>query len=192
MVEDCGMAGDGSDRRWARFFIGLTWGLTTVAVLAALIFAGMLAGASAGFDVLPRLDGGRTSAGPLAVGAAVGLIAGLVVGHRGRGWVQALRLRRLRRDGVVATGTVRGCSRRYIANPRGPGTSVYSLTVTWHDPALGPQSHTREYRFWGHGDAAFEECVPRGGRVTLRYPTGRPHRFIVDIPYAPTMADQFI
>jgi hypothetical protein len=50
----------------------------------------------------------------------------------------------------------------------------------------------RRYRFWGHGDRAFELLTERGTEVKVRYPAGRAQRFVVDIPYAPTMADQFI
>jgi hypothetical protein len=187
MVEDDGM----TERRGARFFISLAWGLVSLVVLCTLIVLGMIGGAFVGFDLIPHF-GGHQTAGTLAVGAAAGATLGLVVGHRGRGWLQALRLRRLRREGVTVTATVRSCHRRYIASSRGPGTSVYDLTVAWHDPSSGPEQRTRQYRFWGHGDADFEACVHYLAEVKVSYPAGRPHRFIVEIPYAPTMADQFV
>jgi hypothetical protein len=170
-----------------KFLVGLAWGLTTTAVFAALTFAGMVAGAYLGFELMPLLDGGRTNAGPIAMGAAAGVTAGLVVGHRGRRWVQALLLRRLRRAGVAVTATVRDCRRRYIASSRGPGTSIYTVTLAWPG-----ELRTRDYRFWGRGDRDFEDCVRRGKELTVRFPAGRPHRFIVEIPYAPAMADLLV
>ena len=47
------------DRYGARLTIGLIWGLLILAVLAAATFAGMVAGAWLGFDVLPRFNGGH-------------------------------------------------------------------------------------------------------------------------------------
>jgi hypothetical protein len=50
----------------------------------------------------------------------------------------------------------------------------------------------RRYRFRGRGDRAFEALTERGTEVNVHYPAGRAQRSVVDIPYAPTMADQFI
>jgi hypothetical protein len=182
------------DRPGARLAIGLVWGLLILAVLGVATFAGMVAAAWLGFDVLPRYDGGHDVAWLLVVGATAGVTAGLTIGHRGRGWVQASRLRRMRRDGATArtAATVRRCDSRYVINPRGGGVTVYRIRVGWFDHQTGEQERERQYKFYGHGVPAFEELVRRGAHVPISYPTGRPHRFIIDIPYAPTMADQFL
>jgi hypothetical protein len=181
------------DRRWARAGIGLGWGVLMVVLLAAAIFGGMLLGAWLGFDVLPHYNGGHDVAWLLAVGALAGVVVGLTIGHKGRGWVQAWRLHRLRRGGgVTLTASVRRSDGNYVRNPRGGGVTVYDVRVGWRDHQAGEQERERQYKFWGRGAPAFEELVHSGAEVPVVYPPGRPDRFIVDIPFAPTMADQFL
>ncbi len=181
-----------ADRYGARLTIGLIWGLLILAVLATATFAGMVAGAWLGFDVLPRFNGGHHLQWLLLVGAIVGVTTGLTVGHRGRGWVQAWRLRRMRGANGPGTATVRRCSSRYVVNPRGGSSTIYRVQVGWFDHLAGEQERERQYKFFGRGSPAFEELVRAGAQVPVAYPPGRPHRFIIDIPYAPTMADQFL
>ena len=182
------------DRRGARLGIGLVWGLLILAILGAVTFAGMVAGAWLGFEVLPRYDGGHNVQWLLLVGAIAGVTAGLTIGHRGRGWVQAWRLRRMRRESgtVTVAATIRRCNSRYVVNPRGGGATVYRIQIGWFDHLAGEQERERQYKFYGRGVPAFEELVRQGAQVQISYPAGRPNRFIVDIPYAPTMADQFL
>jgi hypothetical protein len=180
------------DRRGARLAIGLTWGLLVLAILGAATFAGMVAGAWLGFEVLPRYDGGHDVQWLLLVGAIAGVTAGLTIGHRGRGWVQAWRLRRMRRDGSPVPATVRRRDSRYVVNPRGGGVTVYQVRISWFDRLAGEQERERRFKFYGRGDPAFEELVHPGAQLSICYPPGRPDRFIIDIPYAPTMADQFL
>jgi hypothetical protein len=180
------------DRSGARLAIGLIWGLLILAILGAVTFAGMVLGAWLGFDVLPRFDGGHDVQWLLLVGAIAGVTAGLTIGHRGRGWVQAWRLHRMRRANGPVTATVRRCSSRYVVNPRGGGVTVYQVRVGWFDHLAGEQERERQYKFYGRGAPAFEELIHQGAQVAVSYPRGRPHRFIIDIPYAPTMADQFL
>lgn len=181
------------DQRGARLVIGLIWAVLMLLILGATTFGGMVAGAWLGFDLLPRYTGGHDVPWLLLVGAVAGVAAGLTVGHRGRGWVQAWRLRRLRRrDGVTVAATVRSSTSQYLVNPRGGGVTVYQVRIGWFDHLVGEQERERQYKFYGRGEPAFEELVRRGAQVSITYPAGRPDRFIIDIPYAPTMADQFV
>ncbi|MEV6844665.1 hypothetical protein [Actinoplanes sp. NPDC051411] len=160
---------------------------------AATTFGGMVAGAWLGYDVAPRYDGGHDVQWLLLVGAIAGVTAGLTIGHRGRGWVQAWRLHRMRRrDTVTVTATVRQATPRVIHNPRGGSVTVYWVRVGWRDPLAGDQSGLRQYKFYGRRAPAFEAQVHPGAQVPVVHPATHPNRFVIDVPYAPTMADQFI
>jgi hypothetical protein len=87
---------------------------------------------------------------------------------------------------------VRRSNSEYISNPRGGGVTVYRIRIGWHDLQCGEQERERQYKFFGRGAAAFEELVRRGAQVPIAYPAGQPNRVIIQIRYAPTMADQFI
>jgi hypothetical protein len=182
-----------TDRAWARAGLGLIWTVLMLVSLAATIFGGMLAGAWLGFDVAPRYDGGRTVPWLLLVGAVAGVASGLTIGHRGRGWVQAWRLHRMRRENsVTLTATVREATPKVIRNPRGGSVTVYSVWVSWRDPFAGEQNGMRQYKFTGRGSPDFEKRLHQGAQVPVVYPATHPNRFVIDVPYAPTMADQFI
>jgi hypothetical protein len=182
-----------ADRPGTRLGIGLVWAVLMLMILGAATFGGLLAGAWLGFRVLPHFDGGHDVQWLLLIGAIAGVAAGLTIGHRGRGWVQAWRLRRIRRGGgVTVAATVRCFSSRYVRNPRGGGVTIFQVRVGWLDHQGGEQLGERQYKFYGRGEPAFVQLVQHGAHVQISYPTGRPGRFIVDIPYAPTMADQFI
>lgn len=173
--------------------LGLIWAVVMLVSLAATTFGGMVAGAWLGFDVAPAVDGGRNVAWLLLVGAIAGVAAGLTIGHRGRGWVQAWRLHRMRRrSGVTITATVEQAPAQVIRNPRGGSVTVYRVRVSWHDPQTGHRTGHREYKFYGRRAPAFEQHIHRGARVPVVYPPTHPNRFVIDVPYAPTMADQFI
>lgn len=177
------------NRSGARFGIGLIWTAVMVVIVAGLISAGLILGG----ELYLRLHhfGGADQSWLAPVLGLVGALLGVSICHLARGWVQRLRLARLQRGGVTATGQVLARLDEYVANTRGPGMTRYRVSVVWTDES-GPQIGERRYRFWGDGDRAFEELTERGAEVQVRYPHGRPGRFVIDIPYAPTMADQFI
>jgi hypothetical protein len=178
-------------RVWTRIGLGLVWGVVMLVLFAALLFAGMVAGGYVGFVLLPRYNGGHDVQAALAAGAVVGVVLAVTVCHRARGWVQRLRLRLMRGHGVSAVATVVWGDELYTPGTKGPGSIVYTVYFAWSDPS-GQQLRERQYRFIGKALRAFETRLAVGARVPIRYPAARPHRFIVDIPYAPTMADQFI
>lgn len=176
-------------RNGARFGIGLIWAVVMTVIVVALIFAGLLLGAELYLQLHHR--GGTDQSWLVPVGALAGTALGVSICHLARGWVQRLRLSRLRRTGSTATGHVIARLDEYVSNPRGPGMTRYRVSVAWADES-GPQMGERHYRFWGHGDRSFEALTERGADVQVRYPPGQPQRFVIDIPYAPSMADQFI
>ena len=177
------------DRSSARLGIGIIWAAVTVLIVAVVFFAGLLLGAEMYVSLHHR--GGADQSWLVPVGGLTGAVGGISICHLARGWVQRLRLYRFRRAGVTVTGHVIARFDRYTSNPRGPGMTLYRVSVAGTDES-GPQMGERRYRFWDHGDRAFEALTERGTEVEVRYPVGRPRRFVVDIPYAPTMADQFI
>jgi hypothetical protein len=178
------------NRNGARFGIGLAWTIVMVLIVGVLVFAGLLLGAELLEWVHHRSDGDQSWLVP--VGGLAGAVLGISVCHLARGWVQRLRLSRLRRAGVTATGRVIARLDEYTSNPRGPGMTVYRVSFAWTDDEAGPQMGERRYRFWGRGNQVFEGLTERGAEVQVRYQPGQPRRFIIEIPYAPTMADQFI
>jgi hypothetical protein len=161
-----------------------------VLIVGILVFAGLLLGAVLLEWVHHHSDGDQSWLVP--VGGLAGAVLGISICHLARGWVQRLRLSRMRRAGITATGHVIARLDEYASNPRGPGMTVYRVSVAWTDDEAGPQMGERRYRFWGRGNRAFEELTERGAEVQVSYPLGRPRRFVIAIPYAPTMADQFI
>lgn len=168
-----------------RVLIGLLWGLVQMAIVFVLLFAGGVAAAYLG----QGMAGGRpASSTAVLVGLAVGVAAGLFVNHKARIWLQEFRLRRLRADGVSVEATVRRLDRQYI--PYKVGTTSYVAHVQWQDPATGRGwQGERRYRFSGRGSRQLEGICAHGERVGLYYPAHRPARFVLDIPFAPTMAD---
>lgn len=63
--------------------------------------------------------------------------------------------------------------------------------VRWRDLA-GEHLGDRCYRYGNGAPHDFLARFQRGRVVVVRYPTARPRRFVIDIPYAPTIADNFI
>jgi hypothetical protein len=172
-----------------RQLIGLVWGLTQLVILCVLFFAGGVAGGYLGTDVLS----GHGTNGLVVTGFAVGVIAALAVNHNARIWLQRLRLRGLRARGVAVEAEVVNFNRSYTPSTRGPGSTRYVVLAGWTDPATGAGwQGERLYRFSGRGSRRLERACADGAKVPVYYPAGRPSRFIIDIPYAPTMADFFM
>ncbi|BFU45649.1 hypothetical protein [Krasilnikovia sp. MM14-A1004] len=178
-------------RRLTRVGADLLWGVVMLTVLAATVLGGMLGGTALGYGLLPRYNGGHEIPWLLGVGACVGVVTGVVVCHRARGWVQRARMRMMRHRAVDAIADVVWCDYHYQVGTKGPGSSRYTVYLSWRDPD-GQHTGERRYRFIGRGRDDFAHLVRRGGKVPIRYPAGRPHRFVIDIPFAPTMADQFL
>lgn len=162
-----------TSRKVLRTALNTLWGLTMVVFLAACTFAGMLGGAYLGFDLLP-------GAGfLLAVGAFTGVAVALVVSHKSRDWLMRARMR----GGVEARAEVVRCEGRYtVGGGSGPGNMLYTVYVR-----VDGVTRERQYRFYGHGPD-----FDLGRFVTVRYPEGKPHRFLIELPWAPMMVDFFI
>ena len=110
--------------------------------------------------------------------------AGTAVCQRAGRWVQWWRLRRLRRHGASAQARVERQATHHTAG-RGARTR-YTIHVRWEGYA-----GARTYSFDGRGDPEFAALTAVGETVRVRYPAGRPRRFVIDLPYAAGMVDQF-
>lgn len=178
-----------ANSRRKRLLIGLAWSLIQLMILFALLFAG---GVAAGYLAIDVFSGHGANSTAL-IGIAVGVIAALVVNHKARIWLQCSRLRGLRVQGVAVEAKVVDLDRKYAASSRGPGSTRYVALVRWTDPATGVSwQGERRYRFSGRGSNRLEAACADGAKVPVCYPPGRPSRFIIDIPFAPTMADFFL
>jgi hypothetical protein len=170
-------------RVFARLGVGLVWGLVQLAILGLLFTAGGLVGAL-GVLVVPRYFGL-----PLAIGFVAGTVAGLLVDHSARGWLLSLRLRRLRARGQRVMAAVEWVGEQFAASGRGPGTTTYTVYVQWRDPVTGvDHQYDRQYRFWSSAPPRFEAMLDQAS-VPVLYAPARPSGFVIDIPFAPTMAD---
>ncbi|GAB3982460.1 hypothetical protein GCM10029978_086220 [Actinoallomurus acanthiterrae] len=177
-------------RRKTWWAVGIGWGVLQPVILALCLFWGGVVGVSVTWSLLPTLLGIRSSVFGLPFGFLTGLAVGLTINHKARMWVQRARLRRLRKRGHRATARVAAVDRRYRYNPKGPGSTSYVVRLEWIDPETGSGHRCRRwYRFTGKGSAAFERACSTGAEVTVRYPPGRASRAVVDIPFAPVMAD---
>jgi hypothetical protein len=178
-----------ADSRRRRVLIGLAWGLVQLVILCALFFAG---GVAAGYLELDVFSG-RGANSLVLLGFAAGVAAALAVNHSARIWLQRWRLRRLRVHGVAVEAEVVHLGQHYTPASRGPGTTRYAVRVRWTDPVTGGGwQGERKYRFTGRGSRRLEAACTYGAKVPVYYPPGRPSRFIIDIPFAPTMADFFL
>jgi hypothetical protein len=176
--------------RAAWYTVGLAWGLVQLVILVLCLYAGGIAGAYLTWVLLPHLLGIRPGVVGLAIGFPGGVAGGIAVNHNARMWVQRLRLRRLRTRGTSATAKVANLSERYVSNPRGGGVTYYTVELRWTDPVTGTRyRHQRKYRFLGRGSPAFEKTCAKRTELTVRYPLGRPSLVVIDIPFAPAMAD---
>jgi hypothetical protein len=176
--------------RSQRVTITLIWALVQVIVFALLFFWCVVAGAYVSWDLLPYLFHIGPNANGVLIGFAVGTVAGIWVCHSARMWLLRLRLRRLRRSGIEATATVTRLSKAYQANPRGPGVTHYTVHLRWRDPQDGgSREQERTYRFSGRGSSRFERTCDHGTTVVVRYDQRHPSRVVLDIPFAPPMAE---
>ncbi|HEY4022843.1 MAG TPA: DUF3592 domain-containing protein [Pseudonocardiaceae bacterium] len=176
--------------RSQRAAITLIWALVQVIVFALLFFWCGVAGVYVSWDLLPYLFHIGPDPYGVLIGFAVGTVAGIWVCHRARMWLLRLRLRRLRRSGIEATATVTRLAKDYQANPRGPGVTRYTVHLRWRDPQDGgSREQDRRYRFSGHGSPRFESTCAERTKVVVRYDHRHPDRFVLDIPFAPPMAE---
>ena len=173
-----------------RVTITLLWRLTQVVVFALLVLGcGVEGGAIS-----------RNSTG-VVIGSAIGVVVATWLCLSGRMWLLVVRLDRLRREGVEAQATVmtdrvytplgrrRGDLRYPNERSYGPAEIRYTVYLRWVDPRDGTlREGERRYRLTGSASARFER-VMAGMRVTVRYDRRRPSRFVLDIPFAPSMAD---
>lgn len=173
--------------RGKRVLIGLAWGLGQLVILGVLFFCGLLAGGLLGVYVF----GSQDVSGLVDLGFVAGIVAAIAVNHSARIWLQRLRLRGLRRRGTAVDATVVSLNGHYTSNPRGgPGNTYCTVLVGWTDPVTGASwKGERLYRFWGSAPRGFRAACADGAKVGVYYPPGRPSRFVIDIPFAPTMAD---
>jgi len=167
----------------ARLAVGLVWGLIQIVILGAFWIGGGLVGAL-GSLVAPSIYGL-----PVSIGIVGGVLAALVVNHHSRMWLLQFRLRRLRRRGERVMASVVYVDEHVAVNPRGPGTVTYTVFLRWQDLVGGSvHEYERQYRFWGSGSRQFEALVDEP-TVPVLYESSDPSRFVIDIPFAPTMAD---
>lgn len=175
--------------RTAWWAVAAAWGLVQVAMCVAGLFWGGVAGASVTWTLLPHWLGIRPTVAGLPVGFLLGLAAALAISHYARTWVQRARLRLLRRRGTTVTAQVAQLHRTYRYTARGGGSTSYRMDLHWTDPDGTLYRLARHYRFYGRGPSGFEQACGTGAAVTLAYPPGRPGRAVVDVRYAPAMAD---
>lgn len=171
--------------------VTVLWGAVQVLVVVGALFGGAVAGTAVTWELLPALTGVRSGVVGLPIGALAGLVTGFVVTHNARGWLRAARLRRLRRTGTRADARVVGLDRRYRVGARGGSSTTYTMVLRWTDPR-GTHECARRFRFVGAfrtGDTGFATRYATGRTVPVAYRPGRPARAVLDIPYAPVLAD---
>ena len=179
-----------------RAITGLIWGLIQAVTVLAGVFAG--GAAAAGLD---QAATGRAAA-PAAVlaGLATGAVAGLLTSGRARSWLQDLRLRRLRSAGSGAAGsgavsvraTIDRLDRPHRPARYGLRRGRYVVHLSWLDPAAGVGFRgERHYRVAGRHAQRLEALCAGRAQVAVYYPARRPSRFVIDVPFVPTMADFF-
>lgn len=171
--------------------VTVLWGAVQVLVVAGAMFGGAVAGTGVTWELLPALTGVRPGVAGLPIGALAGLVVGFVVTHHARGWLRTARLRRLRRTGTCADARVVRLDRRHRVGPHGGSSTTYTMLLRWTDPG-GTHECARRFRFIGAfrtGDTGFAMRYAIGRTVPVAYRPGRPARAVVDIPYAPMLAD---
>jgi hypothetical protein len=158
-----------------------------------LIVVGVIAGSSllggfVGFHVVSR----NSDLGLL--GLLVGGAGGLVVVVNANRWLHLLRRWRLRRGGIRALATIATASTRRQRGPRaGTEWTVYTVHVRWRDPTNGiDHEGARVYRLANRDSMRAAEVLARGAHVPVVYAPGTPDRFLIDLPLAPTLADQVL
>jgi hypothetical protein len=178
-----------------RALASLIWGLIRVVTVLAGVSAGGAAAAGLGQAVTGHAAAPAAVLAGLVVGAVAGAAAGLLASRGVPGWLQERRLRRLRTAGPAAV-SVRATVDR-LDRPRRPARhglsrGRYVVHVSWLDQAAGVGFRgERCYRMAGRRSRRLEAlCVGRA-QVAVYYPARRPSQFVIDVPFAPTMADLF-
>lgn len=172
-----------------RQLIGLAWDLTQLAIGVVLFFTGGVVAALLAVYVFSGHGIGLV----VPVGFGLGVTVALVVNHGVPSWLQRLRLRGLRTGGVRVKAEVTDLDRKHTAAGLRPGSTRYTVLVRWTDPSTGRGCQgERRYRFMGKGSSGLESACAQRATVSVLYPPGRPSRFIIDIPFAPTMPDFFL
>jgi hypothetical protein len=166
-------------RAVARLGIGAAWGVTMLALVWGAAWLGIWLG-----DLVGAPEWG-------VVGLAVWVALAIVICRRSRLWIQRLRRHLMASHVVTDTATVHRVD-RYHTYGMMPNRTIYTVWFSWIDAANTPQMRERQYGFYGSGLREFEVRVADGAQIPIRYPAGHPSRFIADIPYTPTMADQII
>lgn len=166
-------------RAFARLGIGATWGVVMVALIWGAAWLGIW---------LVNLTGGPAWG---VAGLACGVTLAVVICRHARMWIQRLRLRLMGARAVTVIAAVHRVD-RYHTYGMAPNRTIYTVWFAWTDAAGTAQMRERQYGFYGSGLREFEVRVADGAQVPIRYPAGHPSRFIADIPYSATMADQII
>lgn len=173
---------------WWAVHIG--WSMLQVVILVFSFYWGLVAGGFVTWELLPRLLGIGPGVTGLAPGGAAGVVAGLMVNHNARRWVQRVRLRRLRTRGTKAVARIAAVNRGHRVNPGGSSYTTYDVHLHWTDPVTGTKYRCQRcYRFTGRGPEAFERAYTRGAEFTVWVPPHRPSRAVIDSPFTPRMAD---
>lgn len=166
-------------RAAARLGIGTAWGVVVVALVVDAPWLGVWLVSITGVEGLG------------VPGLVVGVALAVAVSRYARRWIQRLRLRLMAGDAVTVSAAVHrvDCD---LSDGRPPYRTFYTVWFSWIDAAGTPQMRDRQYGFFAAGRREFEVRVAPGTQIPIRYPAGRPHRFIADVPYSATMADQFL
>lgn len=175
-------------RRWQRFAVSVLWAAAQLPILFAVCFGVMSVAIVVGGELWPRVFGEEVTHVAVPVGLLAGVGAGTAVNYRARVWLHRVRLWRLRRWGERAIAEAVWIE----GDPTNPtAMEGYVVLVRWRDLA-GEHVGDRCYRFWSGAPYGFLSRFGPGKSVVIRYPRAKPHRFAIDIPYTPSMADMFI
>ncbi|MBO0837319.1 MAG: hypothetical protein J2P28_17685 [Actinobacteria bacterium] len=174
-----------------RAVVTIAWGLLQLGILATLLFLGVVASAYIGLVIIPHFAGGSATLGPVIPGFGAGLMAAWFVNHGTPIWLQRARLRRFGSTARSVDALVSWVDRSTSYYPRlGLNRTIYTVHVRWEDPLSGtPHEYLRRYGFWGRSSKRFDQIFRQQAQVPVRYAPGDPSRFIIDVPFAPVMAD---
>jgi hypothetical protein len=164
------------------------WAAAQLPILLAVCLGVMTVAVVVGSQLWPRLFGEDVSHVAVPVGLLAGVGTATAVIYRARVWLHRMRLWRLRRWGARAVATAVWIE----GDPTNPtALEGYVVFVRWRDLA-GEHLGERCYRFWLGAPHGFLSRFAHGKPVVVRYPRAQPRRFVIDIPYAPSIADAFI
>ncbi len=182
--------------RLHRLLLDLAW----LVIQLAIIVAGWVGGALAGYWLSLHVFPGGSADAWIEGGFCVGVGVALAVNHYARGWVRRLRLALLGGWGVGVDGGGRVPRLHAQVPVRGMSHIFYTAGVSWTDPATGVRWHgERRYHFTqftvrglSRHAQRFEAAMSYGAPVRVYYPVGKPARFLIDIPFSPAMSDFFL